>query len=73
MVQTLDKKDKKVFLNDKVAKLIFKNKKLYNTRLIQGHRIDPKKKEQKRIDDQKQLEQLFRERDERLKARAKRS
>lgn len=32
-----------------------------------------KKKEQKIIDDQKQLEVLLRERDERLKARAKRS
>ncbi len=31
------------------------------------------KKKQKRIDDQKQLEILIRERDERLKARAKRS
>ena len=31
------------------------------------------KKKQKRIDDQKQLEILIRKRDERLKARAKRS
>lgn len=52
---------------------IFKNNKIYNTRKIEGHRIDMNKKEQKRIDDQKQLEILIRERDERLKARAKRS
>lgn len=58
---------------DKKIVKLYKNKKIYNTRLIEGHRIDPKKKEQKRIDDQKQLEQLFKERDERLKARAKRS
>lgn len=58
--------------NTKIIR-IYKNKKIYNTRLLQGHRIDPEKKKQKRIDDQKQLEQLFRERDERLKARAKRS
>lgn len=52
---------------------IFKNNKIYNTRKVEGHRIDMNKKEQKRIDDQKQLEILIRERDERLKARAKRS
>ena len=52
---------------------IFKNNKIYNTRKINGHRIDMEKKKQKRIDDQKQLEILIRERDERLKARAKRS
>ena len=52
---------------------IFKNNKLYNTRMIEGHRMDPIKKEQKKIQDQKELEKLFRERDERLKARAKRS
>ncbi len=49
---------------------ISKNKTIYNTRLVEGHRIDPIKKEQKRIQDQKELERLFRERDERLKARA---
>lgn len=58
---------------DKKIIRIVKNKKIYNTRLIEGHRIDPVKREQKRIDNQKQLEQLFKERDERLKARAKRS
>lgn len=50
---------------------IFKNNKIYNTRKVEGHRIDTKKKEQKIIEDQKQLEVLLRERDERLKARAK--
>ena len=49
---------------------IFKNDKLYNTRKVEGHRIDPIKKEQKRIQNQKDLEQVLRERDERLKARA---
>ena len=38
--------------------------------MIEDHRKDPIKKEQKRIQDQKELEKLFRERDERLKARA---
>ena len=52
---------------------IFKNNKIYGTRHIEGHRQDPIKREQKRIDDQKMLEQVLRERDERLKARAKRS
>ena len=52
---------------------IFKNNKIYNTRKIEGHRFDPKKREQKRIEEQKQLEVLLRERDERLKARAKHS
>ena len=52
---------------------IFKNNKIYNTRKVEGHRIDMKKKEQKIIEDQKQLEVLLRERDERLKARAKHS
>ena len=52
---------------------VFKNKKIYGTRHIEGHRKDPIKREQKRIDDQKMLEQVLRERDERLKARAKRS
>lgn len=51
--------------DNKIIK-IFKNKNIYNTRLIEGHRINPEKREQKRIQDQKVLEQLFRERDERL-------
>ena len=50
---------------------IFKNKKIYNVRHIEGHRQDPNKKEQKRIDNQKQLEQLLKERDERLKEKKK--
>lgn len=50
---------------------IFKNNKIYNTRKIEAHRINIEKKKQKRIDDQKQLEVLLRERDKRLKARAK--
>lgn len=49
---------------------IFKNGKIYNTRKIEGHWIDPVKREQKRIQDQKDLEKVLRERDERLKARA---
>ena len=52
---------------------IFKNNQLYNTKQIEGHRVDLNKKEQKRIQDQKILEQIIKERDERLKARAKRS
>lgn len=52
---------------------IYKNNKIYDTRMIEGHRKDPIKREQKRIQDQKELEKLFKERDERLKARAKRS
>ena len=52
---------------------IFKNNKIYDTRHIEGHRQDPVKREQKRINDQKMLEQVLKERDERLKARAKRS
>ena len=42
----------------------------YETKQIEGHMQDPAKKEQLRIDNQKQLEQVLRERDERLKARA---
>jgi len=52
---------------------IFKNNKLYNTRIIEGQRINMEKKKLKEIEEQKTLERLFRERDERLKARAKRS
>ena len=42
----------------------------YDTIKIEGHRQDPNKKQQMKIDNQKQLEQVLRERDERLKARA---
>lgn len=45
----------------------------YDTKQIEGHFQDPVKREQMRIDNQKQLEQVLRERDERLKARAKRN
>ncbi len=48
---------------------IYKNNKIYNTKKVPGQRINLTKKEQKRIDDQKQLEILLKERDERLKAR----
>ena len=48
---------------------IYKNNKIYDTKKIEGHRIDPIKKEQKRIQNQKDLEQVLKERDERLKAR----
>ena len=41
----------------------------YETKQVEGHRQDPVKKEQLRIDNQKQLEQVLRERDERLKSR----
>lgn len=50
---------------------LFKNGKLYNTRKVGGHRQDPVKKEQKRIQDQKILEQVLQERVDRLKARNK--
>ncbi len=52
---------------------IFKNNKIFNTRMIEGHRINPQKKEQRKIQDQKILERLLKEKDERLKARVKRS
>lgn len=42
----------------------------YETKQIEGHRKDPVKREQMRIDNQKQLEQVLKQRDERLKARA---
>lgn len=40
----------------------------YNTIQIEGHRQDPVKREQLRIDNQKQLEQVLKERDERVQA-----
>ncbi len=49
---------------------ISKNGNVYDTRKVPGHRIDPIKREQKRIQNQKDLEKVLRERDERLKARA---
>ena len=53
----------------KVIKIKYHGK-FYNTIQVEGHRIDVVKKEQIRIENQKQLEQVMRERDERLKARA---
>lgn len=42
----------------------------YDTIQIEGHRQDSIKRKQMRIDNQKQLDQVLRERDERLKTRA---
>ena len=53
----------------KVVKVKYYNI-FYETNKIEGHLQDPVKREQMRIDNQKQLEQVLRERDERLKARA---
>ena len=53
----------------KVIKIKYHGK-FYNTIQVEGHRIDVVKKEQIRIENQKQLEQVMKERDERLKARA---
>ena len=47
---------------------IFKNNKLYNTRKVEGHLQDPNKREQKRIQNQKDLERVLKERDERVNA-----
>lgn len=64
----------KVFENvlTKVVRVKYYNV-FYETKQIEGHRQDPIKRKQMRIDNQKQLEQVLKERDERLKARAKRS
>lgn len=61
----------KVFENilTKVIRVKYYNK-FYETKQIEGHRQNPVKREQMRIDNQKQLEQVLRERDERSKARA---
>ena len=61
----------KVFENvlTKKVKIKYYNM-FYNTNQIEGHFKDPVKREQMRIDNQKQLEQVLKERDERLKARA---
>ena len=53
----------------KVVRIKYYNN-FYETKQIEGHRQDPINREQMRIDNQKQLEQVLRERDERLKARA---
>ena len=49
----------------KIVKVKYYNH-FYNTVQIEGHRQDPVKREQLRIDNQKQLEQVLKERDERL-------
>ena len=61
----------KVFENvlTKVVRIKYYNN-FYETKQIEGHRQDQIKRERMRIDNQKQLEQVLRERDERLKARA---
>ena len=61
----------KVFENvlTKVVRIKYYNN-FYETKQIEGHRQDQIKREQMRIDNQKQLEQVLRERNERLKARA---
>ena len=61
----------KVFENvlTEVVRIKYYNN-FYETKQIEGHRQDQIKREQMRIDNQKQLEQVLRERDERLKARA---
>ena len=53
----------------KIVKVKYYNN-FYETKQIEGHKQDPIKREQLRIDNQKQLEQVLKERDERLKARA---
>ena len=52
----------------KVVRIKYYNN-FYETKQIEGHRQDQIKREQMRIDNQKQLEQVLRERDERLKAK----
>ena len=56
----------------KVVRIKYYNN-FYETNQIEGHWQDPVKKEQLRIDNQKQLEQVLREREERLNARANKS
>ena len=51
----------------KVVKVKYYNH-FFNTIQIEGHRQDPVKREQLRIDNQKQLEQVLKERDERVQA-----
>ncbi|MBP3457230.1 MAG: hypothetical protein J6K36_03890 [Bacilli bacterium] len=53
----------------KVVRIKYYNN-FYETKQIEGHRQDLIKREQMRIDNQKQLEQILREIDERLKAMA---
>ena len=50
----------------KVIKIKYRNK-FYNTQLVPGHRVDPEKRKQIKIENQKILEQVLKERDKRLK------
>ena len=54
--------------NNKVR--IKKDNIIYETKIVEGQRVDMNKKIQKEINNQKELEQTLKERDERLKARA---
>ena len=54
--------------NNKVR--IKKDNIIYETKIVEGQRVDMNKKIQKEINNQKELEQALKERDERLKARA---
>lgn len=54
--------------NNKVR--IKKDNIIYETKIVEGQRVDMNKKIQKKINNQKELEQALKERDERLKARA---
>lgn len=53
----------------RIIKIKYRNK-FYNTILVPGHKIDPEKRKQLKVENQKILEQVLKERDERLKARA---
>lgn len=58
----------KDIFNNKVK--VKKDNIIYETKMVEGQRIDINKKIQKEINNQKELEQVLKERDERLKARA---
>lgn len=58
---------KDVFNNEVKIK---KDNIIYETKMIEGQRVDTNQKIQKEINNQKELEQVLKERDERLKARA---
>jgi len=49
---------------------IFKNKNIYKTKMIAGHRKDTEKNKQQKINNQKELDEALRLRDERKKAMA---
>lgn len=58
----------KDIFNNKVK--VKKDNIIYETKMVEGQRIDINKKIQKEINNQKELEQVLKERDERLKAMA---